>query len=49
MTLMLAQPPRPEAPGRLKVVEDEAQLESPIDAYDVSEKSEEAVLVGTER
>jgi hypothetical protein len=49
MTLMLAQPPCPEAPGMLKVVEKEAQLESPIDAYDVSEKSEEAVLVGTER
>jgi hypothetical protein len=49
MSLMLAQPPCPAAAGRHAAVEAEAQLKTPIDAYDVSHKTEEAVLVGTER
>jgi hypothetical protein len=49
MSLMLAQPPCPEAFGRQAAVEAEAQSSVPIDAYDISHKTEDAVLVGTER
>jgi hypothetical protein len=49
INLMLAQPPCPEPVGRRTAAAFEADLSTPIDAYDVSAKNEEAVLVGTER
>jgi hypothetical protein len=49
LSLMLAQPPCPEPAGRRTAAAFEAELETPIDPYDISPKNEEAVLVGTER
>ncbi|KAL5113801.1 hypothetical protein ACEQ8H_008302 [Pleosporales sp. CAS-2024a] len=47
--MLSVQPPCPEAPGQQAAALFEAELKTPIDAYDVGEKNEEAVLVGTER
>lgn len=45
----MAQPPCPAAPGQAAAALFEAEQERKIDAYDISEKNEEAVAVGTER
>ncbi|EAT81211.1 hypothetical protein HBH56_132940 [Parastagonospora nodorum] len=49
MSMVLTQPPCPQAAGQRAAVESEMLLESPINPNDISEKNEEAVLVGTER
>ncbi|OAK97761.1 hypothetical protein IQ06DRAFT_280464, partial [Phaeosphaeriaceae sp. SRC1lsM3a] len=48
ISLLMAQPPCPAAPGQAAAALFEVEQERKIDAYDISEKNEEAVAAGTE-
>ncbi|KAF2820542.1 hypothetical protein CC86DRAFT_374237 [Ophiobolus disseminans] len=49
LSLLNVQPPLLEPAARLTAAEFESELDTSIDAYDISKKNEEALLVGTER